>query len=208
MKWAAAVLFTLLGLTGCAISPVDPVVRPYDVNDAGFERAYIANHFSYCDPRQGRVIVVPPGFVTDYTSIPWPVTYILPRKGRKYVNAAFVHDYLYALGLEGQRVFADRIMLDAMDEYDVDWLTRYIIYFGVRIGGANGYRNEDDWAFINTDGTPRTDVPRPDRPYKLIDPGCRRYADMVRSGELFDGPAAPFGRPPSDASSGDGPDHP
>lgn len=208
MKRAAAVLLTMLGLTGCAISPIGPDVRPYDITDEGFERAYIANHFSYCDPEMGRVIVVPSGFVTDYTSIPWPVTYIFPRKGRKYVNAAFIHDYLYALGLEGQRAYADRIMLDAMDEYDVDWLTRHIIYLGVRIAGANGYRNEHDWAFINADGTLRTNVPRPERTYKLIDPGCRRYADMVRSGELFDGPAAPFGRPLSDTPSGDSPDQP
>ncbi|MBN8528220.1 MAG: DUF1353 domain-containing protein [Caulobacterales bacterium] len=208
MKRLMTGLAACLGLASCVTSPIDPDVRPYDVNDEGFERAYIANHFSYCDPETGRVIVVPPGFRTDYTSIPWPVSYIFPRKGRKYVNAAFVHDYLYALGLPGQRAFADRIMLYAMDEYDVDWLTRHIIYLGVSWGGADGYGRSEDWAFVNPDGSVRYDEPRPERPYKQVLDGCRGYVDRVRDGTLFDGPAAPADDPPSDPSAQDGPRQP
>lgn len=209
MKWLIAVLATSVALSGCAISPVDPDVRPYDVNDAGFQRAYLANQFSYCEPVEGRVIVVPAGFRTDYTSIPWPVTYIFPRSEGRYVNAAFIHDYLYALGAPGQRAFADRVMLQAMDEYDVGWVTRHAIYLGVRFGGQfGGYGKPGDWAFVRADGSVDQNVPRPERTYKLILPGCVGYADMVISGELFDGPGAPFGRLPSDTSAQDSPDQP
>ena len=209
MKKLLSVFLASACLASCATSPVWPEITelPPDPNDP-LDRAYLAYHFSYCDPATGNVIVVPAGFRTDYTSIPFPANLIFPRRGRKYVNAAYVHDYLYGLGLPEGRDYADLIMLRAMEEYDVDWFTRHIIYLGIHFGGEDGYGLEQDWVFMNPDGTPRDRVPKPTLPYKINLPNCEGYEAMVLSGELFDGPAAPVTRRMSQPTSDDGPQQP
>lgn len=103
----------------------------------------------FLEPRRWRVarpivyhhpvtVTVPAGMVTDLASTPrllWP---LLPPTG-SYAPAAILHDYLYLRGtLNGEpitRARADRIFLDAMKALGVGWLTRRIVYLGVRIGG-------------------------------------------------------------------------
>lgn len=81
----------------------------------------------------GDVIDVPIGFHTDFASIPRILWAVLPRWG-KYGNAAVIHDYLYWVQTRS-RLEADNILLEAMVVLEVGFLTRYAIYWGVRLGG-------------------------------------------------------------------------
>ena len=89
--------------------------------------------------RRGAVLPVPAGFVTDFASIPRIFWSLVPPLGR-YNRGAVLHDWLYRQAARGgepdlDRAAADRLLLEAMAESGVPWLTRWIIYLGVRLGG-------------------------------------------------------------------------
>lgn len=94
---------------------------------------------------------IPVGFQTDFASIPRLLWNILPPDGL-YGKAAVVHDWLYKTRLirldcdicaAAKRVHsrlcdryeADRVFLEGMEVLGVGWLTRHVIYRGVRLGG-------------------------------------------------------------------------
>jgi hypothetical protein len=98
-------------------------------------------------------ITVPPGFVTDLTSIPRLVWILLPPDG-PWVKPAIIHDFLYATEGDGKawdrdtsidpgrvytRAEADAVLLEAMVNRHIHWLPRTIIYLAVRIGGWLGW---------------------------------------------------------------------
>jgi hypothetical protein len=79
---------------------------------------------------------VPAGTLTDFASIPRLVQVLIPKDiGRR---AAIVHDYLYQ-ETGGKWAFSrkecDEIFLEALNVLKVRWITRTILYTGVRIGG-------------------------------------------------------------------------
>ena len=86
----------------------------------------------------GGMLVVEPGFPTDFASIPRGLWNILPPTGR-YDAAAVCHDKLYRDGtfkdLPIDRGTADRVLLEAMEAYNVNRVQRWLIYAGVRAGG-------------------------------------------------------------------------
>jgi hypothetical protein len=88
----------------------------------------------------GKLIVVPGGFVSDGPTIPRFLWAVLPVWGT-YGRAGVVHDYLCARIEYGDpheaartRTEADGIFYDAMVVLGVGMLTRWAMYFGVRIG--------------------------------------------------------------------------
>lgn len=109
--------------------------------------------FEYClgAPNGPERLYVHPNFITDFASIPRILWAILPPTGA-YGKAAVLHDWLYrghfissvtAAGFGWRRptrAEADHILLEAMQVLGVDWLTRYTIYAGVRIGGWMTWR--------------------------------------------------------------------
>lgn len=91
----------------------------------------------------GDVIIVPNGFVTDFASVPWPASMLIPLSGRHNM-AAVVHDFLYSLLGEIQspnnmkkrtRAECDRIFLQALEACKVNIFKRQIMYRAVRLGG-------------------------------------------------------------------------
>ena len=84
------------------------------------------------------VLVVPPGFLTDFASIPRGLWNILPPIG-KYDAGAVCHDKLYRDGAFDRRPIdrgtADRVLREAMDVCGVGRLQRWLIYAGLRLGG-------------------------------------------------------------------------
>ena len=84
---------------------------------------------------------VPAGFVTDFGSIPeilWEIPALVPN-GSAADPAYVLHDYLYTLHHKGiglmTRKQADDLLLEALAVCGVNWLRRYTIYSGVRMGG-------------------------------------------------------------------------
>ena len=102
---------------------------------------------SYESAVLGGVLVVPPGFPTDFASIPRGLWNILPPVG-KYDAAAVCHDKLYRDGAVNgtpiDRGTADRVLREAMEASGVGRVQRWLIYSGLRIGGWavwNRYRS-------------------------------------------------------------------
>lgn len=85
------------------------------------------------------LIAVPAGFVTDFASVPRVLWNLLPPTGG-YGEAAVLHDYLYRTRGKATRIQADAVLLEAMKLAGVDWLTRWVVYLGVRVGGRRSYK--------------------------------------------------------------------
>jgi hypothetical protein len=81
---------------------------------------------------------LPYHFITDLTSIPRPVEWLIPRVG-PYMLAALGHDLLYQTGRFGKdrrgRLESDLWMYQRMIHDGTNPRRAYIIYKGLRVGG-------------------------------------------------------------------------
>jgi hypothetical protein len=80
---------------------------------------------------------VPPGFVTDFASIPRAFWSFLPPDG-EYAYAAILHDYLYWIQSRS-REESDEILKFAMEDLKVGSITIGAIHSAVRIGGGGAW---------------------------------------------------------------------
>jgi hypothetical protein len=84
-----------------------------------------------------RSFEVPVGFQTDLASVPrLPVVYLLC--GGRATKPAVLHDYLYSTGLVPREI-ADAIFREAMKSVCVPAAYRWLMWAGVRVGGASHY---------------------------------------------------------------------
>ena len=76
------------------------------------------------------------GFETDFASVPRIFWSVVPRYGR-YTRAAILHDYLVEEARHGRfnRCDADGIFRRSMRELGVPFITRWIMWAAVRLGG-------------------------------------------------------------------------
>lgn len=121
------------------LSPID--VRLHEGKVGGTLLADLGYHDDLTDID----IWVPEGFSCDFGSVPSLFTGLVPRIG-KVAGAYILHDWLYRncgkvmlseyLDIKLSRTNADRIMLEAMDEHNMNWWRRNAAWMGVRIGGS------------------------------------------------------------------------
>lgn len=98
----------------------------------------------YQHPETKQQVIIPRGFVTDLASIPRAFWIALPPCDQ-YTPATVLHDYLYWVqDPDCDRECADKVLLLAMEEADVDWVTRKSIYAGVRLGGKSAWKENAD----------------------------------------------------------------
>lgn len=99
----------------------------------------------YCYPPTRELIVVPRAYMTDFASVPSGAHHVIDRYGDN-IEAAIVHDWLYAVGEPDRRLFADQVFRFALGEQDVSVVKRNLAYQAVRAGGHNAYGSEREWA--------------------------------------------------------------
>lgn len=101
--------------------------------------------FDFVSETLERIVRVPVGFRTDFASIPRVFWSVLPPTGA-YGKAAVVHDDLYRnpemVTPRVSRLQADRTLGEGMIALSVPWLTRQIIYWGVRLFGAMAFAKD------------------------------------------------------------------
>lgn len=97
----------------------------------------VAQALVYQSDVAGRTITVPQGFPTDLASTP-RIPLIYEVAGGVATMAAVVHDYLYTSGRESRAV-ADAVLREAAAVTGVSWFQRWVMWLGVRIGGASHY---------------------------------------------------------------------
>ena len=105
------------------------------------DMAVIIDDYCHTYEVQADRFVVPAGFKTDLASIPRTLRATFPVVDTHMV-AAVVHDYLYreaAMAYRG-RGWADKFFLRLMKETGVPFITRHMVYRGVRAGGWLSYQ--------------------------------------------------------------------
>ena len=106
------------------------------------ERIYFLTRPIAWSPNSGQTykrVEVPPGFVTDFASVPRAFWSFLPPDG-EYAYAAILHDYLYWTQ-NRPRAEADDILKFAMGDLKVGSITTGTIYSAVRIGGEDAWNS-------------------------------------------------------------------
>lgn len=92
----------------------------------------------------GKTYTIPRGFNTDFASTPrLPVVYLLT--GNTAHQAAVIHDYLYRTGFE-DRATSDAIFREAMGVSGVPAWRKWLMWAGVRVGGAQAHIGTTDKA--------------------------------------------------------------
>ena len=107
----------------------------------------------YWDAHLGSIVVPgpTPGFLTDLTSVPQLLTWLIPRTG-SHLPAALIHDGLIPSPCDDQtyiatnkisRTDADRIFRDAMRDVDTPPLSRWLIWTAVAAATKVHATNDD-----------------------------------------------------------------
>ena len=172
------VLAGMLAVAGCATAPETSlhIAVERDARKEGFRRvAVLTDDFYYCAPLTHEVIRVPKGFETDFASIPYAASAIVDPMGDS-MEAAVVHDYLYAVGEAGQREHADTIFLDALAQHHVDPIRRKLMYEAVRAGGGQNYGAPKEWRFANPET--QKSVKPPPKPKSAVVARLNRCEDL------------------------------
>jgi hypothetical protein len=90
-------------------------------------------------------VQVPKGFMTDFASIPWFFRWWQTGSVGPQRVAAYFHDWLYSEQSALTRKQSDRVyrlaMLAASDPTVRNWLRRWAMYAGLRIGGFLAWRS-------------------------------------------------------------------
>ena len=117
------------------------------LEDLDGERSIIAAPLRFWSAELRGIVVVPAGFITDFSSIPRWLWSVIPKRGR-HDWAAVLHDAGYEGQLrtaDGQRIhlikaLSDRLFLEAMIVRQVNPLQRNLMYAAVRVRGGAHYR--------------------------------------------------------------------
>ena len=92
-------------------------------------------------PSSGPEISVPAGFMTDLASVPVWARPFVSNYEHDTVAAAIVHDWLYAIHITS-RARADLIFFEALGASGAPAWKQYLMYWGVRLGGGQGWRRD------------------------------------------------------------------
>lgn len=139
----------------------------------GRRLASVAEPFIYVDELDGEriAVVVPPGFVSDFASMPWWARPFIAAVGRA-AEAAVLHDWLYAVGDardKGARQRADRLFRKALCRQRVNSVQRFIMFWSVRVAGKASFGHISQF-----------DMRLPDNPtQKLHITDCEPYVHTV-----------------------------
>jgi hypothetical protein len=89
-------------------------------------------------------VAIPPGFVTDFASVPRLLKWLWPSPGGLWDKPAVVHDFIYRFGYVERndgtiryvtRLEGDGIFNEGMTVTGTRVMARRCLYRGVRIGG-------------------------------------------------------------------------
>lgn len=86
-------------------------------------------------------IVVPAGYVFDWSSIPRPLWSFFPPNYSEARRGAAAHDYIYShLYWHYDKSFADRLLVNFMKKEGSNRITANLFYFAVGFGGRGGWK--------------------------------------------------------------------
>jgi hypothetical protein len=90
----------------------------------------------------GKLIVIPKGFETDFASVPWFFTRLFPKFHKTTNRPSVLHDYLYVSRITTRKQ-ADDLFLKAMLSDGVKKWRAYSMYWAVRLGGSSAWKSNN-----------------------------------------------------------------
>jgi hypothetical protein len=142
------------------------------------DRVYVLTKPIAWSPNPGQPykrVEVPPGFVTDFASVPrafWSVV----RPDGDYAYAAIIHDYLYWTQ-DRSREESDQIFKLVMEDLNIDATTIKVVQAAVRRGGNAAWESN---ARLKAGGEKRILKTFPSDP-------TTRWEDFKKQPNVFDG---------------------
>ena len=122
--------------------PVRVIFRQRD----GRQLCVFSERYNVVSRKQKLQWLIPPGYVTDWASIPRAAQIRMQPFG-PWAWAASIHDWLYSVGEPGQKDCADAVFLEKLEDAGVPFPRRTIMHQAVKLFGGAGYRNaERDWS--------------------------------------------------------------
>lgn len=117
------------------------------------------------------VLYVATGFYCATVAVT-AIVHVKIKPHGKYSQAAALHDYLYLKGVVS-RWMCDRILFEAMQPLNVNYATRVLIYYAVRVGGWR-YYDRKNLAVVQLQHNAESDspmevVPQAENTYVLED---------------------------------------
>jgi len=77
--------------------------------------------------------LVPTGFMTDLTSVPYPLDKFIKRDNKKYAKSAVLHDWAYTVGYP--KLWSDKLFYNAMKSDETPLRYRLPFFLAVVIFG-------------------------------------------------------------------------
>lgn len=111
----------------------------------GTNKRQLTGLLVYFSKRLRTRILVPINFETDFATIPKVIRFFIDNDSGVIRDAAVVHDYLYATQSTNfypliDKDDADLILMDGMKDLGASFITRYTVYYAVRLFGCLFYR--------------------------------------------------------------------
>ena len=113
----------------------------------GRQVGILLEDYFYCHDATGHVYRAPVGLETDFLSIPELGQHAIRPKD--FMEAAVVHDWLYATGDKGKKSVADKIFHHILKEQGVGLTKREIMYQAVRWFGKSAYGTKDEIPIVD-----------------------------------------------------------
>jgi hypothetical protein len=126
-----------------AVSPLRGPAR-----DDGTRLHRLVGSYTYVYDETCEAVTVPEHFVTDFASIPQALR--MRHNPADYAEAALVHDWLYAVGTNGDeeaREKADDVFKALLLETGIRRRRARELHLAVRAGGGAGFGKPSDFAF-------------------------------------------------------------
>lgn len=121
-------------------------LTPLRMEDIDGAEAVLIEPLKFYSAKLQGIVVVPPGFRTDFASLPRGLWNVFPKRG-KQDKAAVIHDAAYRGACVTHRFqpmhltkgIADDLFLEAMQASGVNAVTRFCFYRAVRWFGGCAY---------------------------------------------------------------------
>ncbi len=149
----------------------DPILHVGLISDPlsqreGRQIGVVTRSYFYCHEPTGEIYHVPPGFETDFLSIPQKFGLQEAIDPKEYMEAAVIHDWLYAIGEAGKKAHADRVFRDLLRELHARWDDTELMHLFVSRHDGESYGSEEEWRFIDIDTLRRANPPPYAKPSK------------------------------------------
>jgi len=133
--------------SNCLLQPYLAVALFSDMEIENRQVGVLLEDYFYCREKTGDVYRAPVGLQTDFLSIPELGQHLIRPKD--FMEAAVIHDWLYAVGEPGKQKEADDIFHEILIEQDANLVKRKVMHKAVRWFGKTSFGAREEIPIFN-----------------------------------------------------------